>query len=103
MVDLLRVPKYLMPFGFEKSQVSINLNRAGAGAESGPLVWHKGLSMFSRFGKYCQSQRFELLSSQVFVIAFELPKEGGHHPLTQIQGALVREPYCQRLPVQGPD
>ena len=38
MADLLRVPKYLMPFGFEKSQVSTNLNRVGAGAESGPLV-----------------------------------------------------------------
>jgi hypothetical protein len=51
MVDLLRVPKYLMPFGFKKSQVSINLNRVDAGAESGPLVWQKGLSMFSGFGK----------------------------------------------------
>ena len=80
MEDLLRVPKYLMPFGFKKSQVSTNLNRAGAGAESGPLVWQKGLSMFSGFGKYCQSQHFELLSSQVFVIAFELPKKGTHHP-----------------------
>ena len=38
MEDLLRVPKYLMPFGFKKSQVYTNLNRAGAGAESGPLV-----------------------------------------------------------------
>ena len=103
MSDLLRVSKYLMPFGFEKSQVSINLNRVGAGAESGPLVWQKGLSMFSGFGKYCQSRCFELLSSQVFVIAFELPKEGGHHPLTQILGGLVREPHCQRLPFSGPD
>ena len=97
MADILRVPKYLMPFGFKKSQVSTNLNRAGAGAESGPLVWQKGLSMFSGFGKYCQSQCFDLLSSQVFVIAFELPKEGGHHSLTQILGCLVREPHCQRL------
>jgi len=46
----LRVPKYLMPFGFKKSQVSINLNRVDAGAESGPLVWQKGLSMFSGSG-----------------------------------------------------
>jgi len=103
MEDLLRVPKYLMPFGFKKSQVSTNLNRAGAGAESGPLVWQKGLSMFSGFGKYCQSQCFELLSSQVFVIAFELPKEGGHHPLTQILGGRVREPHCQRLLLWRPD
>ena len=103
MADLLRVSKYLMPFGFEKSQVSINLNRVGAGAESDPLVWQKGLSMFSGSGKYCQSQHFELLSSQVFVIAFELPKEGRHHPLTQILGGLVREPHCQRVLLWRPD
>jgi len=103
MVDLLRVPKYLMPFGFKKSQVSINLNRVDAGAESGPLVWQKGLSMFSGFGRHCQSQRLDVLSSQVFVIAFDLPKEGGHHPLTQTPGGLVREPHFQRLPFGGPD
>ena len=103
MADLLRVPKYLMPFGFEKSQVSINLNRVGAGAESGPLGWQEDLSMFSGFGKHRQSQCFELLSSQVFVIAFELPKKGGHHPLTQILGGRVREPHCQRLLLWRPD